>query len=53
MRWNELSQEEIKKFFPHSTGVMTAFRYHDDFHNRFDMFDVEKVKAIKAGAKWQ
>jgi hypothetical protein len=31
---------------------MTAFRYHGDYSNKFDMFNLMKEKAINMGAKW-
>lgn len=52
LKWDELSQQEIKKYFPHSSDVMTAFRYHGDYSNKFDMFNLMKEKAINMGAKW-
>lgn len=53
LQWAELSRSEIQKYFPHSEGILTAFRYYGDYSNKFDLYNLSKLKSIQLGALWE
>ena len=40
LKWEELPASEIKSLFPQSQNILTAFRYHGDYSNVFNMYEL-------------
>lgn len=53
LKWQDVPVPELKKLFPQCKDVVAGFKYHGDFTNVFDMYELEKQKAKKLGAVWE